>query len=242
MHLTKTLRTMIVALLALFAMAPALTAAQESTPEGEVLTLGASDAEATDIRLVTRDPETGKVIPGACYELIGYSNIGCDEDGNGTVDFAEIPYGTYTVHQTTTPEGYEPMGDYEIDVQHVDAPGYGPAHIVLIQAESQGDETAVNFSVVILDEPNQQRLVSEENCLELPGMTNVGCDDDLIDGQVDFIGMDTTRGQLTVNAPNLVCPYGPDGPDGSPEVIKYGEATTVVIWHVAETGGVECED
>ena len=88
MRASKKLRRMMVALVAVVALMPALVGAQGSTP----VPMGTSGDTGTDISLITRDPETGKVLPGACYELVGYSNVGCDEDANGTVDFAAIPY------------------------------------------------------------------------------------------------------------------------------------------------------
>lgn len=217
-------------LVSLLALAPLVSVAQVASPEA----LGSSDAESTDVGLVTRDPDDGKLLKGACYELVGYSNIGCDEDANGTVTFKDIPYGTYTVHQTTAPEGYEPMGDYEIKLEPVEIQGYGPATILLVQAETQGTESTGQMSVMLLDSQNGARLIDSENCVQFPGMTEVGCDDDAPDGLIDFVGFDHTHGQLTIDTISLQCGYGLDGPDGRPELIKYGEHTTVAVFHMAE--------
>ncbi|CAN0463523.1 unnamed protein product, partial [Phaeothamnion confervicola] len=65
---------------------------------------------------ITRDPKDGHLLTGTCYVLVDYSNEGCDENGDGQVAFATIPPGTYTVHQTQTPNGYPTINDFAITV------------------------------------------------------------------------------------------------------------------------------
>ena len=62
-------------------------------------------ADLVDVALVTRDPETGELLTGACYIILDASIEGCDENDDGQVDFEDVVPGTYTIHQTTAPDG-----------------------------------------------------------------------------------------------------------------------------------------
>ena len=150
-----------------------------SGPTGEV-----------DIALITRDPETGDLLTGTCYVLVDYSNEGCDENGDGQVTFAAIPFGTYTVQQTQTPAGYPTIDDYDIDVLptgYMEGPPFGvPLGFVVKQAPAQNAPDTRNVSVILIDMHTREKVVAEV-CVELIGASNVGCDDDLPDGQVDFL-------------------------------------------------------
>lgn len=70
----------------------------------------------TNISIVSADIHSGRSLAGACYILIDYSEEGCDENGDGQVDFADVAVGTYTVIQTGTPNGYSPVLGTEITV------------------------------------------------------------------------------------------------------------------------------
>ena len=64
----------------------------------------AESVQSTSVLLVTRNPVTGESLTDVCYELVGYSNIGCDENQDGRVQFQDIPYSAaYTIRQTKTP-------------------------------------------------------------------------------------------------------------------------------------------
>lgn len=146
-----------------------------------------------DIALITRDPETGDLLTRTCYVLVGFSNEGCDENGDGQVTFAAVPPDAYTVRQTQTPVGYPTIDDYTISVGAVDGfPDRGPIDVplgfVVRQAEEQNAPDTRNVSVVLLDARTHER-VSAGICVELVGASNVGCDEDLVDGQVDFLGV-----------------------------------------------------
>ncbi len=146
---------------------------------------------AIDISLITRDPDTGNLLTGTCYVLVGYSNEGCDENGDGQVTFAAIPYGAYTVHQTRTPAGYPAINDYIIDVQPLEnLPGGGvlevPLGFIVKQAPDQNAPDTRNVSVVLIDVATGEKVVADV-CVELVGASNIGCDDGLADGQIDFL-------------------------------------------------------
>lgn len=146
---------------------------------------------AVDIALITRDPDTGDLLTGTCYVLVDYSNEGCDENGDGQVTFAAIPYGTYTVHQTRTPAGYPTINDYAITVEPVRGmPGgepFGvPLGFIVKQAPDQNAHDTRNVSVILLDMRTHEKVVADV-CVEMVGASNVGCDDDVPDGQIDFL-------------------------------------------------------
>ena len=151
----------------------------------------ASTDTVVDIALITRDPDTADLLTGTCYVLVDASNEGCDENGDGQVTFAAIPPGTYTVHQTRTPAGYPTIDDYDIHVDPVRGlPGSGsfgvPLGFIVRQAPDQNAPDTRNVSVVLLDMRTHERVVADV-CVELVGASNVGCDEDLRDGQIDFI-------------------------------------------------------
>lgn len=144
-----------------------------------------------DIALITRDPQDGHLLTGTCYVLVDYSNEGCDENGDGQVTFAAIPYGTYTVRQTRTPAGYPSINDYAIHVEPVQGmPGgepFGvPLGFIVKQAPDQNAPDTRNVSVVLIDMTTHEKIPAGA-CVELVGASNVGCDEDLIDGQIDFL-------------------------------------------------------
>lgn len=188
--------------------------------------------EDTDLGLITRDPETGALLTGACYELVGYSNVGCDENADGVVTFEAIPWGTYTVHQTTAPEGYETMDDYEINLRPFPEALAGPVNIPLIQSDVQGGEQSIQVSVLVIESNTGEPVPRADNCVTFPGMTNTGCDEDIIDGQIDFIGVDPTFGQPTFEIDSLACGLEADNPN---DVImhKYAEHHLALVLHVS---------
>jgi hypothetical protein len=157
-----------------------------------------STSGAVDIALITRDPSTGELLTGTCYVLVDYSNEGCDENGDGQVTFDDIPAGTYTVRQTQAPAGYTSINDYSINVQ----PRYQgvPLGYIVKQAPDQNAPNTRNVSVVLVDSRTGQKVVSDA-CVQLIGASNVGCDEDLRDGQIDFL--DVPAGTYEVQFTNL---------------------------------------
>lgn len=150
-----------------------------------------ANGEVIDIAFITRDPQDGELLTGACYVLIGYSNEGCDENGDGQVTFADIPEGTYTVRQTQTPAGYPAINDYEIHVAPMPVDGGGvppaiPQGFVVRQAPEQNAPGTRHVSVVLVGSGTTEKFQGGV-CAEIVGASNVGCDDDLSDGQIDFL-------------------------------------------------------
>lgn len=162
---------------------------------------------SVDISLITRDPNTGKLLTGACYVLQGFSNEGCDENGDGQVDFADIPFDTYTVHQTKAPQGYSLIHDYEITVN----PTSIPTGFVVKQALNQHTSGTRNVSFVLVDITTGQKVIGD-SCLQIIDASNIGCDDDLRDGQIDFLDVDAGTHQFVLT--QLPAGYGAaEGPD-----------------------------
>lgn len=146
--------------------------------------------DSVDISLITRDPDDGHLLTDGCYVLADFSEEGCDDNGDGQVEFADIPIGTYTVQQTQTPAGYPAVNDFEIVVQDQGDANVSPLSIplgfVVKQAPEQNAPESRNVSVIMVDIDTHKKVV-EDACVELIGASNMGCDEDLRDGQIDFL-------------------------------------------------------
>lgn len=70
--------------------------------------------EAFTIGLRSVD-QGGNPLPFACYVLDGGEQV-CDDDGDGVVNFPNLEPGARTVAQSQTPEGFEPVADFQIQV------------------------------------------------------------------------------------------------------------------------------
>jgi uncharacterized surface anchored protein len=143
------------------------------------------DPAIPDIALITREPENGELLPGSCYILVGFSNEGCDEDGDGRVTFEDVPAGTYEVEQTAAPADETRIDKFMIEVMgEADEQG-----IVVKQAKTQTDEGHRHVSVLYQDPYTGDLVRNRDTCVRL---TNAGyesaeaCDENM-DGQVDFL-------------------------------------------------------
>ena len=191
-------------------------------------------AGSVDIALITRAPGTGDLLTGACYVLNGYSNEGCDENGDGQVTFAAIPPGTYTIHQTRTPAGYPTVNDFPITVDD-SFPGV-PVGYVVKQAREQNERNARNVSFVFVDSRSLTKIVPGQVCIKVGTVSNVACDEDLVDGQVDFLDIRTGTHPLTFS--NLPDGWQIMGDDRTgPAVAIEGGAGPQIIYIGVYTGG-----
>jgi hypothetical protein len=143
---------------------------------------GSGSSGFVDISLITRDPDTGGLLTDTCYVVVGYSNEGCDENGDGQVTFDAIPVGTWTVRQTRVPAGYPAVRDFEIDVPATDY----PTGFVVRQASQPNAPGTRNVSVVLIDASTNTKAPMDA-CVQIVDVSNVGCDQDLVDGQIDFL-------------------------------------------------------
>lgn len=181
----------------------------------------------SDVHLITRDPKDGALLRGACYELVGYSNVGCDENNDGQVTFDDIPLGQYTVHQVTPPTGYQRIADYTLQVAWWTPDDF--LGLVVQQAPKQTDGTTDHVSLVFLDVTTLERVASPQTCAELVGGSLVGCDDSLVDGQVDFLAV--KDGEYDLKIHSLPNGYTLTYPDTVVSVYA-GDNDVNTIWYV----------
>lgn len=99
---------------------------QADITEGDntlTMTAGEPAVETTDV-VILRQDTSGTAVGGACVELQAADGTTispvCDEDGDlpddGRIGFSSVPVGDYTVHETRTPDGYEPAAPLPITV------------------------------------------------------------------------------------------------------------------------------
>jgi uncharacterized surface anchored protein len=133
------------------------------------------DAGLPDVAIVSIDDRTGERVVGACYIILDWSNKGCDENGDGQVDFRDVRPGTYTVTQTKAPAGFAQVADFSITVRDVASQSF-TAHLDPAPA---GRDVAI----VSRDAETGNRLVGA--CFIIDSASIEGCDENN-DGQVDF--------------------------------------------------------
>jgi hypothetical protein len=156
--------------------------------------------DRVDVALVTRDPKTGELLPGACYIILDASIEGCDENNDGQVDYEGVVPGTYTIHQTKAPNRYAQINDFEAQVSEFD-----PEQSILVkQAKEQYAPGFRNVSVAVYDLDSGRRVKGEDVCVVLVDFSNEGCDLNS-DGQIDF--QDVPVGEYTIRATSLPTGY-----------------------------------
>lgn len=160
-----------------------------------------SGAGTSHLSLITRDPETGRLIPRTCYIITNASNEGCDENGDGQVDFRDVSTGSYMVQQTLAPAGYPKANTFPISID----PLRPDQSIVVKQAPEQHDANHRHVSVLLYNTENGQPVIGD-TCLEIVGASLEGCDDNL-DGQIDFL--DVAVGTHPVEFTRLPAGYSP---------------------------------
>ena len=211
---------------------PATVISSGGASSGSAGSSGAGGAK--DISLITRDPDTGDLLTGTCYVLVNYSNEGCDENGDGQVAFDDIPVGTWTVHQTQTPAGYLTINDFPITVD--DAFQNVPVGYVVKQAPEQNTPDTRNASFVFIDSRASTKIVPSPICLLIGDVSGLGCDDDLPDGQIDFLDVQTGTHELAFsNVPSGWQILGGVGP--STMNIDAGPGPQIVYIHVLTDSG-----
>ena len=157
-------------------------------------------AVQVNVALVTRDPDTGELLTGACYIILDASIEGCDENDDGQVDYEDVTPGTYTIHQTRAPAGFSPINDFEAQISEFD-----PQQSVLIkQSAEQYAPGFRNVSVAVYDVDSGQRVTGDDVCVVLVDFSNEGCDQNG-DGQIDF--QDVPVGEYKIEATSLPKSY-----------------------------------
>jgi uncharacterized surface anchored protein len=150
-----------------------------------------------DVSLVTRSPSSGDLLTGTCYVILNASIEGCDENGDGQVDFADVVPGEYMVHQTKTPGGSTTPHDFRILITRDPIQSF-----IVKQAAEQNDSSHRNVSIVLLDRQTGIRVTGKNVCAQIANaggntVSNVGCDDNS-DGQIDFLDIPTGSQTVTI--------------------------------------------
>lgn len=188
-------------------------------------TSGPAPVEMTDVNLITRNPANGQLLMGACYELVGYSNIGCDENRDGQVEFKDIPLGEYTVRQTTAPRGFQRIDNVKVGVTAT----WDYLGLVVQQEKTQSDGTTDHLSLVFVDGVTFERVVDPNICARLVNGTQQGCDDSLVDGQIDFLKV--KHGDYRLEVSGLPAGYTLWYPN-QPITVDRGDQYPNTVWYV----------
>ncbi len=138
-------------------------------------------AQTTDVAIVSADIAGGGTLVGACYIINGASIEGCDENGDGQVDFRGVVPGRYLVTQTRAPYGYFRAGDFPITI----TPG-GTAIFAAFLAPTLAGGGAFDIAVAAVDQFANTLVPGA--CFVLNGGSIEGCDENG-DGMVDFRGV-----------------------------------------------------
>ena len=110
-----------------------------------------SETTQTGDLVVLRQDENGNAVGGACFEIQHENGnsvaSACDEDGDvaddGRIGLLGVPVGDYTLHETRTPDGYEPATDTSVSVaadQVVNQSVQSNATVVEIPTEEATEE------------------------------------------------------------------------------------------------------
>ena len=193
--------------------------ADQTTEETVVNTLAA--AETGNLTAYTTDAD-GNPIGGVCYNVAAPDNdLGeqCDEDGDGDMGLTDLQVGTYTVSQSSVPDGYE----QDSNEQQVDVTEGDDARVDFVSAASEA-ETG-NLRIVVEDEDGN-RLGGA--CFTVTGSDGAPgsetCDDDG-DGDTSF--GDLAPGEYTVD--QTVAPAGYQVAGAESGQVESGDTQTVTF-------------
>ena len=147
----------------------------------------AAAQSAVTVNIRTIDAQTGESILSACFVLVDFSNIGCDENADGLIRYEGVPAGDYLVDQVQPAAGYVTVHDIPITVKASPATQTFTIRLDRVQQDaapaSNGD---VTLFVRTIDASTQEALT--QVCYQLLDFSNVGCDDNQ-DGRVAFEGL-----------------------------------------------------
>lgn len=137
-------------------------------------------AGLVDLAIVTR-AGNGDLLRGACYIIVNASIEGCDENGDGQVDYRGVRPGRYTVTQTRPPAGQTAVADFPVTITE------SPRQVFTVnQAGWSASSTIV--SLIAVDAFTGERIGDSATCFVLTGGSLEGCDLN-VDGQVDYFGV-----------------------------------------------------
>ncbi|MGI8486295.1 MAG: MSCRAMM family protein [Thermomicrobiales bacterium] len=162
--------------------------------QGSKNSTGSSSTKRVHVSIVTRAPADGKLLTGTCYVIQNASIEGCDENGDGQVDFADVAPGEYTLTQTSTPRGFPAVADFAILITNDPTQSF-----IVKQAKRQHDARHRNVSIVLEDKDTGLRISGGNACVQIIGASNRGCDENG-DGQIDFLDIPFGDHQLRITS------------------------------------------
>ena len=141
------------------------------------------------VNIKTLDAQTGESIRSACFVLVDFSNIGCDENADGLIRYEGVPAGDYLVDQVQPAAGYVTVHNVPITVAA--SPSTQTFTIRLERVEDTStiqaaDGDGVTVYIHTIDGANQNAIT--DVCYVLVNASNEGCDDNG-DGRVAFEGI-----------------------------------------------------
>lgn len=138
-----------------------------------------STSATADVAIKPFDTETDDTVTGQCFIFNGGSLEGCDENGDGWVEFDDLPVGSYLVSHTQTTAGYGLSPDEWFGIT-----GDGYLRFpVSAQVGDGGDPELPDIGLITRDPESAELL--EGACYVLVDFSNEGCDENR-DGRVEF--------------------------------------------------------
>ena len=138
-----------------------------------------STSATADVGIRPYDTESGEILSGQCFIFNGGSLEGCDENGDGWVEFDDLPVGSYLVSHTQTTAGYALSRDEWFGIT-----GDGFLRFpVSAQTHDEADAETPDIGLITRDPESSDLL--EGACYVLVDFSNEGCDENR-DGRVEF--------------------------------------------------------
>ena len=138
-----------------------------------------STGATADVAVKPYDTETGDTPSGQCFIFNGGSQEGCDENGDGWVEFDDLPVGSYLVSHTQTTAGYALSPDEWFGIT-----GDGYLRFPVSAQVGDGGDPEIPDIGLITRDPESSELL-EGACYVLIDFSNEGCDENR-DGRVEF--------------------------------------------------------
>lgn len=174
-----------------------------------------------NVSLVSLDSSTGNALAGACYIIENASIEGCDENGDGKVDYRDVTPGTYTVHQTKAPAGLRVMPDQVVTITNA------PDQLISLYQMPPAAQTGTRVAIVSADRDTGEPILGGA-CYVIVNASNEGCDENG-DGQVDF--QSVTPGTYTIQITRQPDGYTAIGSDHTITVYAAGDIEYYVIYY-----------
>lgn len=174
-----------------------------------------------DVALLSLDSATSNALAGACYIIQNASIEGCDENGDGKVDYREVKPGTYTVHQTKAPAGLPTRPDQVVTITNA------PDQVIALYQMPPANQTGTRVAIVSVDRETGEAILGGA-CYIIENASNEGCDENG-DGQVDFRSV--TPGTYTIQITRQPDGYTAIGSSHAITVFAAGDIEYYAIYY-----------